>query len=85
MLRAKHTANIINLKNKNIIIDGRLRERDTGSLSGQSLEVTNREEYWNYYSIIQYGTAENMKRFFTRKYEFLDELKNKKYEKCKKN
>lgn len=56
LLRAKHTANIINLENKNIIIDERLKERNPGSLSGQSLEVTNREEYWNYYSTIQYGT-----------------------------
>jgi broad specificity phosphatase PhoE len=74
--RAKHTANI---ENKNIIIDDRLKERDPGSLSGQPLEVTNREEYWNYYTSIQYGTSENMKEFFNRVYNFLDELKTKDY------
>ena len=48
--RARQTADIINVDNKNIVIDDRLKERDPGSLSGQPLEVTNREEYWNYYS-----------------------------------
>lgn len=77
--RAKHTANILNIKNKKILIDERLKERDPGSLSGQSIEITNREEYWNYYSTIQYGTSENIKVFFERVYNFIDELKEKDY------
>lgn len=77
--RARQTATIINVDNKNIIIDDRLKERDPGSLSGQPLEVTNREEYWNYYTTIQYGTSENIKEFFNRVYNFLDELKTKDY------
>lgn len=79
LLRARHTANIINCGNKEIIIDERLKERDPGSLSGQSIEVTDREEYWNYYSKIQYGTSENMVEFFNKVKLFLDELKGKKY------
>lgn len=78
--RAIHTANIINSANKEIIIDERLRERDPGSLSGKPLEVTNREEYWNYYSKIQYGTSENIREFFNRVKEFLEDLKTKDYE-----
>ena len=77
--RARHTANIINIENKNIVVDDRIKERDPGSLSGQPLEVTNREEYWNYYATIQYGTSENIKEFFKRVYNFLDELKTKEY------
>ncbi len=77
--RARHTASIININNKNIITDDRLKERDPGSLSGQSLKVTNREEYWNYYTTIQYGTSENIKEFFNRVHNFLDELKTKDY------
>ncbi len=77
--RAKHTADIINIDNKNIIIDDRLKERDPGGLSRQPLEVTNREEYWNYYTTVQYGTSENIKEFFNRIYNFLDELKTKDY------
>ena len=54
-----------------------LKERDCGNLSGKSLEVTNREEYWNYYTDIQYGTSENIQEFFNRVYGFLDKLKEK--------
>lgn len=77
--RAKHTANIINIKEKDIIIDERIKERDPGSLSGQPIKVTNREEYWNYNTTIQYGTSENIKEFFERVFDFLDELKTKEY------
>lgn len=80
LIRAKHTAEIINVKNKDILIDNRLEERNQGDLSGQPLEVTNREEYWNYYTEIQYGTSENIQEFFKRVYSFLDELKIKDYE-----
>ena len=62
-----------------MIIDNRLEERNPGSLSGQSLDVTNREEYWNYNTTIKYGTSEDIKLFFDRVYNFLDELKTKDY------
>lgn len=80
LIRAIHTADIININNYRIIIDERIRERNVGSLAGQPLEVTNREEYWNYNTTIQYGTAENIRLFFERVYNFLDELKTKGYE-----
>lgn len=79
LIRTRHTAEIINVKNKKIIIDDRLEERNPGNLSGQSLDVTNREEYWNYYTEIQYGTSENIQDFFKRVYNFLDDLKNTNY------
>ena len=79
VIRAKHTAKIIKVKEKEILIDNRLEERNPGSLSGQSLDVTNRDEYWNYYTEIQYGTSENIQEFFKRIYNFLDELKIKDY------
>ena len=78
-IRAKHTTEIINTNNINVIYDDRIRERSCGNLSGQPLKVTNREEYWNYYTTIQYGTSENIKLFFERVYSFLDELKTKDY------
>lgn len=81
LIRAKHTAEIITDNSKSIVFDDRIRERSCGSLSGQPLEVTNREEYWNYYTDIQYGTSENIQDFFERVYSFLDELKNKDYKK----
>lgn len=79
LIRAKHTAEII-ANNREIFYDDRIKERSCGSLSGQPLEVTNREEYWNYYTTIQYGTSENIQEFFKRVYDFLDELKTKNYE-----
>lgn len=79
MVRTKQTAEIININNNKIIYDDRIRERSCGDLSGKPLEVTNREEYWNYYATIQYGTSENIKYFFKRVFEFLDELKTKNY------
>ena len=75
----RHTADIINVNNTKIIIDDRIKERSCGSLSGQPLEVTNREEYWNYYSAINYSDSENIKDFFDRVYDFLDELKTYDY------
>lgn len=78
--RAKHTADIINVNNQKIIYDERIKERGCGDLSGYPLAVTNREEYWNYNTTIKYGTSENIKSFFDRVYNFLDELKTKDYE-----
>lgn len=80
LLRATHTEYILTNYDDSIIIDERLRERSCGNLSGELLNATNREEYWNYYSNIQYGVNENIQDFFRRVYNFLDELKTKNYE-----
>lgn len=79
LIRAKHTAEIINVKNKKIIFEDKIKERSCGDLSGKPLTVTNRDEYWNYNTTLQYGTSENIRTFFERIYDFLDELKTKEY------
>ena len=79
LIRAKHTAEIINVKNRQIIYDERLKEREHGSLEGQSVEVTDREDYWNYYTDKKYGTEESIPHLFERVKVFLDELKEKDY------
>ena len=79
LLRALHTAEIININNKKIITDERLAERKPGSLEGKSIEVTDREEYWNYYTNTRYGTEERIPDLCNRIKEFLDELKTQKY------
>ena len=79
MIRTKHTCEILNINKIPVIYDDRIKERNAGNLSGKSRENENREEYWNYYSTIQYGTSENIKHFFERVYDFLDELKTKNY------
>lgn len=80
LLRATHTEYILTDYDDSIIVDERLRERSCGTLSGQSLEVTNREEYWNYFSTTRYGVSEDIQDFFKRVFDFLEELKTKKYE-----
>ena len=77
LLRVKHTAQIINVNNKEILINDKLKERDPGNLSGKPLTVTNRDEYWNYNTTITYGTSENIRDFFMRVHNFLDDLKKK--------
>lgn len=79
LLRAIHTANIINYYDKKIIIDERLKERSSGNLAGKSFECTNRDDYWDYYSKVSYGSEETMESLFIRVKDFLDELKNMKY------
>lgn len=80
LLRTRHTAEIINVKNRDILIDNRLAERNPGNLNGKPINYTNREEYWNFNSNIQYGTSEDMKTFFKRVFAFLDNLKTKNYD-----
>ena len=77
--RTRHTAEIININNNKIVYDDRIKERDPANLGGKSRENENRDEYWNYFTTIQYGTSENIKEFFNRVYNFLDELKTKDY------
>lgn len=79
LLRATHTEHILTNYDNHLITDERLRERSCGTLSGQPLEVTNREEYWDYYSKTSYGISENIQDFFIRVFNFLDELKTKEY------
>ena len=79
LVRALHTAKIINVNNKDIITDERLVERKHGSLEGQSVSENHRKEEWNYYTDIRFGTAEKAKEVCERVKEFLDELKIKNY------
>ncbi len=79
LIRAKHTADIINIYHKEIVVDDRLHERYAGNLVGKPLTVTNRKEYWNYNATTQYGTSEDIKSFFARVSDFLNDLKTKDY------
>lgn len=79
LLRTTHTANIINVNNSKIVYDNRLEERKCGNLSGKSFNKEERKEYWNYNSNNMYGTEEEIKKFFERVYDFIDDLKNEDY------
>jgi len=74
--RALQTAKIINkTKNLPIIIDHRISERDFGEFEGKETSEFNFKEFWNYKANKKYEKAENIKEFFDRIYEFLDEIK----------
>ena len=45
LVRAYHTAEIINVHHKEIIIDDRLREREVGNLAGKPNSIFDREEF----------------------------------------
>lgn len=79
LVRCIHTTNIININNKEVIIEQNLQERDAGSLKGTPLINTNREEYWNYNTTLVQGDYENIKDFFKRIEYFLNDLKEKDY------
>lgn len=80
-LRARHTAEILNVHDVEIVVDQRLEERDCGSLRDKPVEPEEqRIDYWDYFSENEHGDAENIKEFFARVYDFLDDLKSKEYE-----
>ena len=75
MLRTRHTAAIVNTKNLPIIYDDRLIERDTGELTGRSVQGDFRDTYWNYYS--DELDVEHVKELFARVHPVIDEIKEK--------
>lgn len=75
LIRTKHTAELLNIKNKKIKIDNRLIERDAGIFTKQSLENIDSDDWWNLNPKQDYYDAETVKNVLDRIYEFLDELK----------
>lgn len=74
--RALQTAEIIN-ENKNVplIIDNRISERDFGEFEGKETSSFDNDKFWSYKVNKKYEKAENIKDFFDRVYNFLDEIK----------
>lgn len=76
LTRARQTAEIIN-RNRNIptIYDEAIIERDFGEFEGISKNNFDFEGYWSYKQNRQYEKAENIRDFFNRVYNFLDNIK----------
>lgn len=81
LLRTKHTAEILNIRNMEIKYDKRLIEREVGELIGKPYGTINRELIWKYDGVIPNNTIESVKDIFKRVYSFIDELKEKDYKK----
>ena len=75
LTRTKHTARLLNVKNKDIIYDDRLIERDAGIFTKQPLENIDSDDWWNLNPKEDYKDAETVKNVLDRIYEFLDEFK----------
>lgn len=76
LIRAKQTAEIIiEGRDLNIVYDERLRERNYGEFEGTSKSSFNYNDFWAYNKNLKYDIAENVQDFFSRIYNFLDEIK----------
>jgi probable phosphoglycerate mutase len=77
-IRTLQTTEIINTKNKKVIIEERLAERNVGILDGKDLiKEIDFYEVGNYYKNLSYEGAEDMQTFCKRIWSFLDEIKTK--------
>ena len=59
-----------------MIIDERVSERDFGEFEGMSNTNFDFNAFWSYKQNLKYDKAENIKDFFRRVYNFLDNIKN---------
>ena len=84
--RAKYTLELFNLdKNIPIIYDDRLTERNMGIYENVPFANLDWDIFWNYNSNIKYPELESMKEVYERIKKFIDELKERYFNKniCK--
>ena len=75
--RAKHTAEIINANNRQILFDERIIERDAGCFTKQSLDNIDSDDWWNVNPKRDYKDAETVYNVILRINDFIDDIKNK--------
>ncbi len=75
LIRARQTAEIINRdRNLPIKYDNSISEINYGEFEGIELTNFDLHAFWDYYNNNDYQSAEKIKDFFKRVYEFLDRL-----------
>ena len=77
LTRTSHTSKLLNIKNRNIIYDKRLLERDAGIFTKKEIKLLDKNDWWNVYPLNNYKNAEPVKNVIKRVYLFLDEIKEK--------
>ena len=77
MKRTKHTMELLNVNNIDVIYDDRLMERNTGKLTLKKIGKFYDNEYYNYYSTKIIEGLETLPKLFNRVHSFLDEIKIK--------
>ena len=76
LIRTRQTAEIINEdRNIEIVYDERIIERDFGEFDGAHKDEFPYFAFWDYYLNEHYQKAENIRDFFNRVYDFLDDIK----------
>ncbi len=81
LLRTRHTCDIVNANNVPVIYDARLEERDCGALTGKELGDFYKTDYWNYFSNKKIEGLETIQELFERVKVFLNDIKEKYYDK----
>ncbi len=77
LTRTKHTANIINVKNKKILYDKRIIERNAGKLTKTSLKNIDKNDWWSLKPKYDYQDSESVISVIKRIYGFLNDIKSK--------
>lgn len=77
LTRTKHTAELLNAKEVDIIYDERLLERDAGKLTKMPISQIDTNDWYNLKPKNYYENAETVKHLLERIYQFLEEIKNK--------
>ncbi len=80
--RTVTTANIINIKEKEMIFDDRLKERDSASMMYRDVSVVDIDSWYDMNLDIVGIDSESFKSVVARVYNFLNDLKNKYPEKA---
>lgn len=76
LVRAIHTAKIVNLNNSKIIIDDRIIERDTGELTLMNHSSIDIPDYFSLNPKTNYQNLEPVNYVIDRVYSFLDDISN---------
>ena len=77
LTRTKHTANIINIRNKDILFDERIIERNAGKLTKTSLNNIDRDDWWNIKPKYDYLDSETVIQVVSRVTNFINDIKEK--------
>lgn len=75
--RTKDTCYIVNVKNKEVIEDNRIMERDCGEMEGKPKESFDYPHYWNYNYEFDFKGMTPIKEFVKTVWDFLNDIKRK--------
>lgn len=75
LTRAKNTAKLLNTKNKQIIFDERIIERNAGIFTKTFIKDIDSDDWWNVYPKEDYKDAETVESVLKRINCFIDDIK----------